>query len=272
MDLIKTINAISDVIQNRPAPIREFDQIYMKAGDMVLQSDIIAKWSNDKKLAFIGDGDAISICMAHLKNSKIIDYGPKKITVFDFDERICNAISRFADMEKIEWLNAIHYNCAEPIPKRIEEFDCFYTNPPWGQRNNGESVKVFIKRGIEFIRNKGEGVIVIASDKELEWTQNVLTKVQEFLIKSGFFVNEMMPELHSYHLDDAPNLKSCNIFVKSSPNNIETRLSKKLTKKQLENFYGKDNHLKVRFIKENIRLDYGKAHEDEYELILYRED
>ncbi|MCL4497611.1 MAG: bis-aminopropyl spermidine synthase family protein [Deltaproteobacteria bacterium] len=271
MDLIKTINAISDVIQNRPMPLRIFDQIYMKAGDMVLQSDMIAKWSNNKKLAFVGDGDAISICIAHLKNSNIIDYGPRKITVFDFDERICNAVSRFADREKINWLDARHYNCADPISKTIEEFDYFYTNPPWGQRNNGESVKVFIKRGIELIRNKGEGVIVIASDKELEWTQNVLARVQEFLLKNGFFVNEMMPELHSYHLDDAPDLKSCNIFVKSSPNNIESRSSKKLTRKQLENFYGKNNHLRVRFIKENVRLDYGKAHDDEYELVFYKE-
>jgi len=31
------VNAISDVIQNRPRPLREFDQIYMKAGDMLQQ-------------------------------------------------------------------------------------------------------------------------------------------------------------------------------------------------------------------------------------------
>ena len=37
VDLRAAINAISDVIQNRPKPIRELDQIYMKAGDMVLQ-------------------------------------------------------------------------------------------------------------------------------------------------------------------------------------------------------------------------------------------
>jgi N4-bis(aminopropyl)spermidine synthase len=39
IDLRQAINAISDVVQNRPAPLREFDQIFMKAGDMVLQSD-----------------------------------------------------------------------------------------------------------------------------------------------------------------------------------------------------------------------------------------
>ena len=38
IDLRAAINAISDVVENRPRSLREFDQIYMKAGDMVLQS------------------------------------------------------------------------------------------------------------------------------------------------------------------------------------------------------------------------------------------
>lgn len=95
-DLRTAVNAISDVIQNRPRPLRLFDQIYMKAGDMVLQSEFVARWARDKKLAFIGDGDSISVCVAYLKARGIIDYGPSEIVVFDFDERICNAIERFA--------------------------------------------------------------------------------------------------------------------------------------------------------------------------------
>ena len=64
IDLRAAINAISDVVQNRPRPLRELDQIYMKTGDMVLQSELIAKWADGKRLAFIGDGDAISVCVA----------------------------------------------------------------------------------------------------------------------------------------------------------------------------------------------------------------
>ena len=32
----------------------------------------------------------------------IFRYGPESIEVFDFDERICNAIKRFADNERLE--------------------------------------------------------------------------------------------------------------------------------------------------------------------------
>src|SRR5690348_8164978 len=129
IDLRAAMNAISDVVQNRPRPLREFDQIYMKTGDMVMQSEFVAKWADGKRLAFIGDGDAISVCVAYLHNRDIIDYGPSKITVFDFDERICSAVSRFADSERLEQLQSHLYNCLEAFPD-VPLFDCFYTNPP----------------------------------------------------------------------------------------------------------------------------------------------
>jgi hypothetical protein len=72
IDLRAAINAVSDVIQNRPRPLREFDQIYMKAGDMVMQSEFIAHWANGKRLAFIGDGDAISVCAVYLQARGIL--------------------------------------------------------------------------------------------------------------------------------------------------------------------------------------------------------
>ena len=131
IDLRAAVNAVSDVVQNRPRPLREFDQIYMKTGDMVLQSEFIAKWSDGKRLAFIGDGDAISVCVAYLNKSGILPYGPSRITVFDFDERICSAIERFADAERLETLTSHRYNVLDAFPGPTD-FDCFYTNPPWG--------------------------------------------------------------------------------------------------------------------------------------------
>src|SRR6201996_5580351 len=136
------MNAISDVIQNRPRPLRNFDQIYMKAGDMVMQSELIARWADGKRMAFIGDGDAISVCIAYLHRREIIQHGPTKITLFDFDERICNAVKRFADSERLDNLDAVLYNCLDSFPE-TGKFDFFYTNPPWGASNSGESVKVF---------------------------------------------------------------------------------------------------------------------------------
>ena len=269
IDLRAAINAISDVVQNRPRPLRELDQIYMKTGDMVLQSELIAKWADGKRLAFIGDGDAISVCVAYLMARKILDYGPKEIVVFDFDERICGAVTRFADSEKIENLSATLYNCLDAFPK-VDKFDCFYTNPPWGASNEGESVKVFVQRGMEAVNYSGEGTVVIADDHEIEWPQRVLAATQSFALDSGFYVQKMASKLHLYHLDDNPDLRSCNLVLKSLPSNVPPGESSAITNAdRLDHFYGLNKHIKIKYVREKRRVDYGKAHDDEYTYELF---
>lgn len=258
------INAISDVVQNRPLPIRNFDQIYMKTGDMVLQSEFVARWADGKKLAFIGDGDAISICVAYLHARRIVGYGPSEITVFDFDECICSAVERFGDRERLELLHSRLYNCLEAFPGPTD-FDCFYTNPPWGASNGGESVCVFMQRGMEAVNYAGEGLVVIADNDELEWPKVVLARTQHFAVNSGFYVQKMMPRMHSYHLDDTPELRSCNVLFRALPGNKAPALINRITEaKRLENFYGRDNIPKVKYVREKKRLEYGKRHDDEY--------
>lgn len=263
VDLRAAINAISDVVQNRPRPLRELDQIYMKAGDMVMQSELVAKWADGKKIAFIGDGDAISVSVAYLKERGILGYGPAEIAVFDFDERICNAITRFADKERLQFLRSHLYNCIDAFPE-VGYFDCFYTNPPWGASNDGESVNVFVQRGMEALLPGGEGMIVIADDHEMDWPQHVLASVQRYALDRRFFVQRMASRLHLYHLDDNPELRSCNLMIKALPG---TQIGSSVDiddQARLDNFYGRDAALKIRFVREKKRINYGKAHDDEY--------
>lgn len=272
IDLREAINAISDVVQNRPRPLREFDQIYMKTGDMVLQSELVASWADGKRLAFIGDGDAISVCVAYLKKRGIIDYGPSKIIVFDFDERIVQAVKRFADRERLDNLDAVLYNCLDAFPEQ-SRFDFFYTNPPWGASNNGESVNVFTSRGMEAIGYSGSGMIVIADDDELLWPKEVLASAQRFATDQNFYVSKMMPRMHLYHLDDAPNLKSCNLMISSLTTEKKNFTSEPINDPvRLKNFYGRSKAPRVRYVRERKRLDYGKAHADEYHMELIEEE
>src|SRR5690606_32499932 len=142
-------------------------------------------WADGKRIAFIGDGDAISVCVAYMKAREVLDFGPTRITVFDFDERTVQSVKRFADKERIEHLDAQLYNCLDPFPD-ASKYDCFYTNPPWGASNKGESVNVFVDRGIDAIRGVGEGMIVIADDDELPWPKQVLANVQRHASEQGF--------------------------------------------------------------------------------------
>ena len=268
VDLRKAINAVSDVVQNRPRPLRVFDQIHMKTGDMVLQSEMIADWANGKRLAFIGDGDAISVCVAYLRARDVLNFGPSHITVFDFDERTVEAVMNFADRERIANLDARLYNVLDAMEPG-ELFDCFYTNPPWGASNNGESVNVFVERGMEATGHAGEGVVVIADDDDLDWPKQVLASVQGFAARQGFYVSRMQRKLHEYHLDDAPELKSCNLYLAALPGNPARPRSVGITDSaRLEHFYGLSQEPRVRYVRARKRLDYGVAHEDEYELEL----
>lgn len=267
IDLRAAMNAVSDVVENRPRPLREFDQIFMKSGDMVMQAELVARWANGKRLAFIGDGDAISICSAYLHSRGILPYGPAKVVVFDFDERMCQSVKRFADAERLDNLDAHLYNCADPFCGPTN-FDCFYTNPPWGASNGGDSVLAFVKRGMEAIGYGGDGIVVVADDPELEWPQRVLSNLQAFALEEGFFVSRMMPQVHSYHLDDTPDLRSCNVIVRSMPGNRPHGPSEALPARQLQHFYGRNNPMRVRYVRERARIDYGKAHDDEYALEL----
>jgi predicted methyltransferase len=264
--LKEAINAVSDVVQNRPRPLREFDQIYMKTGDMVMQSEIVADWADAKRLAFIGDGDAIGVCVAYLRARNVLDFGPSRITVFDFDERNVQAVKRFADRERLDHLDAVLYNCLDPFPEP-GRFDCFYTNPPWGASNLGDSVNVFAQRGFEAVGYTGDGLIVIADDDELAWSKVVLSNVQAFGGERGFYVSKMQRKLHEYHLDDAPDLRSCNLFLSSVPGRTPKILPSEaiaLDDDRLRNFYGMSQPPRVRYVRERKTPNYGRASDDEY--------
>jgi N4-bis(aminopropyl)spermidine synthase len=79
----------------------------------------------------------------------------------------------------------------------------------------------------------------------------------------------MMPRLHSYHLDDAPELRSCNLMIRARPSNERPILSEPVRDKlRLDHFYGRNAQPRVRYVREKKRLDYGKANENEYEFEL----
>src|SRR5205807_5937 len=109
------------------------------------------------------------------------------------------------------------YNVADPIPRHHwQAYDAFYTNPPWGKSNSGDSVCAFIERGIEGVQGKAFGCIVIGDHQSYSWTHEVQLVTQKLLMAKGFRVAEMIPEFHHYHLDDAPDLTSCSLIAYGS--------------------------------------------------------
>lgn len=267
-DLRKAINSISDVVQNRPAPIREFDQIYMKVADMVIQAEYVARVFNDKNVVFVGDGDGIALSAAHLKAQNVISYGPKSITLLDFDERIVNSVQRFGEKlrPKIE-VSAYLYNVAEALPpEHFGAYDGFHINPPWGASNGGESVISFFERGSQATKEKSLGIVVIADDPDLSWTQEVLRDTQGRALELGYVVSELLPQLHFYHLDDAPDLRSCSCLFRRIDHSCMQKTSEPLETARLNNFYGKNSPLRFRYVRERATLNPDRESDQLYRL------
>lgn len=272
-DLRNAINSISDVVMNRPAPLREFDQIYMKVADMVIQAEYVARVFDGKKVVFVGDGDGIALSAAHLKAQDVISYGPESITLLDFDERIVNSVRRFGEKlaPKIE-ITAHLYNVADPLPpEHFGAYDGFHINPPWGASNGGQSVTAFLERGSQATNERGLGIVVIADDPDLPWTQEVLRDTQLKAIQLGYVVSEMLPQLHLYHLDDAPDLRSCSCLFRRVVPDLMEKTSEKLSAERLRNFYGKDNPLIYKHVREIPSLNVNREAEQRYSLEHYQE-
>jgi N4-bis(aminopropyl)spermidine synthase len=265
----EALNTISDVVQNRPPPLREFDQIYMKVGDLVIQAEFMARKFDGLSVVFIGDGDSISLSMMHLRQSGIFTYGPEKILVLDFDERIVNSINHFAKRNNLLGkVESVLYNVCDPLPEKLlGAAGAFYTNPPWGASNDGQSVLAFLQRGIEATHPGGMATVVIADDEDLHWTGQVLYRTQERLIQSGYIVCEMIPGLHQYHLDDAPGLSSCCLLARDVQKTRRPSISEPLPASALADFYGRKSPLRVQYVRDLSGLNLGKAADGSYEII-----
>ena len=269
MDLRNALNLISDVVANRPRPLRQFDQIFMKSGDMLLQTDLICREFADKDVIFVGDGDAIGLCAVYLKKCKIFSEGPTRVHVLDFDERVVRSIERFAKRFDVsDRITAELYNVADPLPvAHWQKFGGYYTNPPFGQRNEGASVLAFMQRGVEACGEAAKGCLVIADDAAHQWSQKVLQAAQKQGIDDGYYVSHLVPKFHKYHLDDHPDLTSCSLFLTKLQHKKTEYSSLSLGQNARQHFYGKDNPLTVRYVKD--LTDNGNIDSKDHHLELF---
>lgn len=190
------LELIQELSSLKPSPNRAIDQIYMKPICMLWQVKLIASYITGKDLIFMGNGDHISIlCGIYAK--------PKSITVLDIDPRIVKSIRRIGKKYKVE-INTFQYDVLKPLPKNfVRKFNFFYTNPPYGSKNAGQSGITFVSRCIEACKFPSQGCIVLPHDDQRVWTKQVMENTQKFLLKQGWIIIEKLVGLHIYYLDDA---------------------------------------------------------------------
>ena len=221
------VNATEKVVLSRPQPLRDYDQISMQAGDLVRQAKIIAPALAGKSVIFIGDNDGASAILGALAELKSI-IAPSRMTVLDFDERVLGSIQSVAQSNGFaDFLETRLYNVFDTVPEDLlGAFDWFYTNPPYGSHNRGESARLFITRGMECCRRAtGKGCIILPDDDKRSWARGAMLETQRFLVGHNWSIEEKINHLHRYHLDDDPELASGLMLVSNCSDVSENKIS-----------------------------------------------
>ena len=229
----------------RPVSLREFDQIPMRSYHLLQQVKLVAPFLAGQSVVFMGDHDSTSLLIGLLGALGRVPL-PSQMLLLDFDERLlvtAQALARQAGF--CDLLECRLYNVFDPIPSDLAgRFDWFYTNPPYGCRNNGESARLFIARCYELVRqDSAHGCIILPDDLQRSWTKPSMLATQKFLCNNGWTVDTKINQFHQYHLDDDSELASSLMLVESNEGTLLSTRSmpysgRRVDFEEIENFYG----------------------------------
>lgn len=260
------VDLVAQVTQHpdRPRPIRAVDQIFMLPGSQLIQALLAIDYLKYRDVVFVGDGDCMALVIAHLANKDVFK-GPGKIRVFDFDERLLAFIKQaIDDLDIPSDLITVHrYNVRDPIPEEFAQaHEVFYTNPPYGSADGGECGKLFLARCMEFCKPAPSwGMALLPFAHKEDWSKLAMSNIQNFLCENGYVASEMIREVHQYHLEDRPSLRSCNLVVDRVHNKTTPFHGRRFEPSEYQYFYGRKNlpvphHINIQG---NLVMDDGEV-------------
>lgn len=226
----------------RPKPQREIDQIFMLPGSQLNQVKLMSTYLRNRSVVFVGDGDSMALSFALLAKERVIE-SPGQMVVLDFDERIVGFINQVArDNNLHDRVRAQHYNVLNPIPDEMRDrFDVFYTNPPYGSSNRGASGLAFLIRCMAACKPVNSSGIAILPYATETWSSEAMHRIQNYMNTHGYVIGDMLRDMHLYHLDDSPDLRSATVIF-DRVERIETpHATESLPAEFTRFFYGSDD-------------------------------
>ncbi|MCZ7547687.1 MAG: bis-aminopropyl spermidine synthase family protein [Anaerolineales bacterium] len=175
---------MEEIILTKPKPSFLFDQRPVTL-ETVLRRVGYLFWRGDmyrSDIALIGDDDLTSIAIA-------LTRAPKKITVFDIDQRLIDFINKVAsDQNLLIETHLVDIN--NELPKKYyNQYDVFITDPSPMKI----PFTVFLNFGINLLKNSGVGYISFQSsamEPDLEF-QNIITQ-------SKLLLTDLIPYFTEY--------------------------------------------------------------------------
>jgi predicted methyltransferase len=251
-------------IAARPKPFRAYDQIPMLTEDLVRQVLVLAPYMANRRVGFIGDSDVTSLVLGICEALGVAQ--PAVMFVLDFDLRLLKNVRFFADTHGFG--HRVHvrpYNAFDALPPDlIGSCDFFYTNPPFGSRNEGASARLFIERGLELVGpDSAGGCIITPRTWNRPWTELAWKTTRQYLQLAGWRISASVRDVHRYHLADDQSLKSATTIVQRAVATavqlpLPVFASQPVRPLDITHFYGRSVEPPYpRYILEDGSLDFG---------------
>jgi len=141
-----SINKIEEILTNRPEPNFALDQSHAVSSTVVNRALYLLKKGDieGRKIAFLGDDDAISLAVGLL-------YLTEAITVIDIDPNVIKFLSESASRIPFKNYNVITHDLRESSPTSVlNNFDVVVMDPPY----TNEGLRLFLRPLTCFISSR----------------------------------------------------------------------------------------------------------------------
>ncbi len=185
MDVYERFLAITE---ERPLPLEEFDQGFIRAMDTVRRMAFIYQRGDleGARIFILGDDDLLSVAMG-------LTGMARSITVVEIDERLISFIQEFCSREGIESVSVRHYNVLEELPQEeLGQYDVFVTDPV----ETLKGFKLFVGRCISALEGPGSAGYIGLT--HLEASLKKWAAFQSFFLESGLVVSDILRNLATY--------------------------------------------------------------------------
>jgi predicted methyltransferase len=177
-----------------PKPKREYDQFLATNKTSYLKARILMEKGlvGDKSIAFLGDDDLNSLCLAAL------DRTYRNISVFDIDDEILSSIKECSENEGFENIETVEYDVRNELENRyVGKFDVVVFDPPYTK--NG--VALFLERALEFLGkvNDFEGKYVFMYFGNSFKSPEKILKIQDIINRFGFSIEDRIEKFSRYN-------------------------------------------------------------------------
>lgn len=188
----EALQRFTQIIQKRPIPIVDFDQGVIAPLDLALKAAFMYERGDveGKDIIVLGDDDLFGV---YLGLTGIC----KNIQIIEIDERLVKFIGRVGEEENLP-LKVIQQDLTKPLPfSLLQRFDAFVSEPP----ETIKGLRVFIKRGIETLKDGGAGYFGLTT---LESSLEKWLVLEKFLLAQGMVITDIRRSFSLYPEKDVP--------------------------------------------------------------------